>query len=198
MRDDTPLNAAAATRPPRSKCRKSSCSLCGPRKGLSQQTRTMTDTLRPHRRPRAAMAAHAVATEIKALLPEAMPHVEVGFRPGTEMGIDVECVRDIVRRHRSMPRCREATSSVRSTARVCWCVRGHVFARLQAKTSVALYADVPTGSVLQRLARKKPRERFCHSKDGHRSLGGVEDALLCFWPEGRLVYYEKENGIEKG
>ena len=46
------------------------------------------------------MAAHAVATEIKALLPQAVDSVEVGFRPGTEMGIDVECVREwaIVRR----------------------------------------------------------------------------------------------------
>ena len=46
------------------------------------------------------MAAHAVATEIKALLPEAVHNVEVGFRPGTELGIDVACVREwaIVRR----------------------------------------------------------------------------------------------------
>ena len=40
------------------------------------------------------MAAHAVATEIKALLPQAQVNVDVGFRPGTELGIDVECVRE--------------------------------------------------------------------------------------------------------
>ena len=40
------------------------------------------------------MAAHDVATEIKALLPQAVDNVDVGFRVGTELGIDVECVKE--------------------------------------------------------------------------------------------------------
>ena len=69
---------------------------------LAAERRTLAAAATATTRQRAApaMAAHDVSVEIKALLPQAQVNVEVGFRPGTELGIEVECVREwaIVRR----------------------------------------------------------------------------------------------------
>ena len=146
------------------------------------------------------MAAHAVATEIKALLPQAVEHVEVGFRPGTELGIDVECVREWAVVRRAPVHAKVQVGDVLSAVDgedVLLDTYEAMFSRvLQAKTSGLPYTLTFRRAPSARgWLRKKPRESS--AKDGHRSLGGWKTRFFEL-ARGELVYYEKENGVEKG
>ena len=146
------------------------------------------------------MAAHAVATEIKALLPEAVHNIEVGFRPGTELGIDVECVREWAMVRRAPIHAKVQKGDVLAAVDGDDVLLGSyedMFSRvLKAKTSGLPYTlTFRRAPSCRGWLRKKPRESS--SKDGHRSLGGWKTRFFVL-AEGELVYYEKEGGAEKG
>ena len=146
------------------------------------------------------MAAHAVATEIKALLPQAVDNVEVGFRPGTELGIDVECVREWAIVRRAPIHAKVSVGDVLAAVDGEDVLLGNyedMFSRvLRAKTSGLPYTlTFRRAPACRGWLRKKPRESS--SKDGHRSLGGWKTRFFVL-AEGELVYYEKEGGAEKG
>ena len=146
------------------------------------------------------MAAHDVATEIKALLPQAVDSVEVGFRPGTELGIDVECVREWAVVRRAPVHAKVQVGDVLAAVDgedVLLDTYEAMFSRvLQAKTSGLPYTLTFRRAPSARgWLRKKPRESS--AKDGHRSLGGWKTRFFEL-ARGELVYYEKENGVEKG
>ena len=146
------------------------------------------------------MAAHAVATEIKALLPQAVDSVEVGFRPGTELGIDVECVREWAVVRRAPVGAKVQVGDVLSAVDGEDVLLGSyeaMFSRvLKAKTSGLPYTlTFRRAPCCRGWLRKKPRESS--AKDGHRSLGGWKTRFFEL-SGGELVYYEKEGGVEKG
>ena len=146
------------------------------------------------------MAAHAVATEIKALLPQAVDSVEVGFRPGTELGIDVECVREWAVVRRAPIHAKVQKGDVLSAVDGDDVLLGsyeNMFSRvLRAKTSGLPYTlTFRRAPCCRGWLRKKPRESS--AKDGHRSLGGWKTRFFEL-SGGELVYYEKEGGVEKG
>ena len=146
------------------------------------------------------MAAHAVATEIKALLPEAVHNVEVGFRPGTELGIDVECVREWAVVRRAPVHAKVCVGDVLAAIDgedVLLDTYEAMFSRvLKAKTSGLPYTLTFRRAPSARgWLRKKPRESS--AKDGHRSLGGWKTRFFEL-SGGELVYFEKEGGVEKG
>ncbi len=146
------------------------------------------------------MAAHAVSTEIKALLPEAVDNVEVGFRPGTELGIDVECVREWAVVRRAPVHAKVQKGDVLGAVDGEDVLLGSyedMFGRIiKAKTSGLPYTlTFRRAPCCRGWLRKKPRESS--SKDGHRSLGGWKTRFFVL-AEGELVYFEKEGGARKG
>ena len=146
------------------------------------------------------MAAHAVATEIKALLPQAVHNVDVAFRVGTELGIDVECVKEWAIVRRAPIHAKVQVGDVLAAIDGDDVLLGSyeaMFSRvLKAKTSGLPYTlTFRRAPCCRGWLRKKPRESS--AKDGHRSLGGWKTRFFVL-AEGELVYYEKENGIEKG
>ena len=146
------------------------------------------------------MAAHAVATEIKALLPQAVHNVDVAFRVGTELGIDVACVKEwaIVRRapiHAKVQK-GDVLSAIDGEDVLLGSYESMFSRVLKAKTSGLPYTlTFRRAPCCRGWLRKKPRESS--QKDGHRSLGGWKTRFFVL-AEGELVYYEKENGVEKG
>ena len=146
------------------------------------------------------MAAQAVATEIKALLPEAVDSVEAGFGPGTELGIDVECVREWAVVRRAPVHAKVQVGDVLAAVDGEDVLLGSyedMFGRiLKAKTSGLPYTlTFRRAPCCRGWLRKKPRESS--AKDGHRSLGGWKTRFFEL-SGGELVYFEKEGGVEKG
>ena len=146
------------------------------------------------------MAAHDISQEIKALLPEAVDSVEVGFRPGTELGIDVACVREWAVVRRAPIHAKVQVGDVLAAVDGEDVLLGSyedMFGRiLKAKTSGLPYTLTFRRAPSARgWLRKKPRESS--QKDGHRSLGGWKTRFFEL-SGGELVYFEKENGVEKG
>ena len=146
------------------------------------------------------MAAHAVATEIKALLPEAQVNVDVAFRVGTELGIDVECVKEWAIVRRAPVHAKVQVGDVLAAVDGEDVLLGSyedMFGRiLKAKTSGLPYTlTFRRAPCCRGWLRKKPRESS--AKDGHRSLGGWKTRFFEL-SGGELVYFEKENGVEKG
>ena len=73
---------------------------------------------------------------------------------------------------------------------------GHVLAGAEGEdVGVAVHADVPTGALLQRVAAEEAARIVEQRRPS--SLGGWKTRFFVL-AEGELVYYEKENGIEKG
>ena len=146
------------------------------------------------------MAAHDISQEIKALLPQAVDSVEVGFRPGTELGIDVACVREWAIVRRAPVHAKVQVGDVLSAIDGEDVLLGSyeaMFSRvLKAKTSGLPYTlTFRRAPCCRGWLRKKPRESS--QKDGHRSLGGWKTRFFEL-SGGELVYFEKEGGVEKG